>query len=258
MFKTVVAATALTTFLAGYGVLDRTAPGLTSAADRLLRERVLGFSKESCERHPVACLADQGRRLAAMAGEVDASLDGIREEAIRTEMLLADRRRQHAQNVLFLEKGREARTRAGTVAAGRPIEFAGRSYPDVAALDSQLHLLWQEGQSMRATIEGMERLRGDLRERERVLQVRRGEIQDELAVIPARQQQLRSRRLLDGFAETTSEIAALLERTKEGLERTGPLIGTTADLRARVERAPTAEAPAGDAAFQEWLRRDEG
>lgn len=258
MFKTVVAATALTTFLAGYGVLDRTAPALTSSADQLLREHLLGYSKESCERHPAACLANQGRKLATMAGEVDTSLDGLREEAVRTEMLLADRRRQLAQNALFLEKGRELLTRAEGGARGWPVEFAGRAYENRAVLEDQLHLLWQEGQSMRTTIESMEGLRGELRERERVLQIRRGEIQDELAVIPARQQQLRSRRLLDGFAETASEIASLIERTKEGLERTGPLIGTTADLRARAERAPAAEAPVGDAAFQKWLRRDEG
>jgi hypothetical protein len=249
---------ALTTASIGYAALTVTAPNAADKIETLLRDIGFGWTADSCEANPEGCLNSRFTELSRLEREVATSITAIRSEVDRLDTLVAEQEELVGKNTLFLEQGRAAyKARESTLApvgeAPRGIEFAGRTYPDLASFKAQLALLFQEKTVLEQSLSSARDLRTKLQARLDELMIQAGQITLAKRVIPAQLQLVRANQTLGEFSENLTMIDTVIAGSVEGISQSDQLIRTTRDLMADSTGKPAAAE--GQQAFEDFLKQ---
>lgn len=249
---------ALTTATIGYAALTVTAPNAAAKIETLARDIGFGWTAMSCEANPEGCLNSRFTELSRLEKEVGTSITAIRGEVDRLNTLVAEQKELVGKNTLFLDQGRAAyKVRESVLApdgeSARGIEFAGRTYPDLASFKAQLALLFQEKAVLERSLASARDLQGKLQARLDELMIQAGQITLAKRVIPAQLQLVRANHTLSEFSENLTMIDGVIEGSVAGLSQSDQLIRTTRDLMTDSTAKP-ASIPSQQA-FEDFLKQ---
>jgi hypothetical protein len=238
MLKTTFLAVGITsTTVAAYSALTVLSPGAVAGIEGLVRDWGFGWDEQSCEKNPRACLTTRYEELERLEREVRTSTGAIRAELGRTDDLVAEQAELVARNGAFLDQGRNLyRQRTATDTSGlplspdAPVEFAGRTYPNLSTFRAQLELLFQEKVALDESLASARQLKNTLQTRLDALMVQEGQIDLAKRMIPAQLQLIQANRTLSEFGANVGMIDGIIRGSEAGLTESRALIATTRDL----------------------------
>lgn len=253
-FKSVVyLTTTAAAFTGGYVVLQHTAPAAAAKITGLLNNHIAGWDKEACERDPAGCLENRFAALQDLEKKVDHSIRTIREQKDRITLLVEEQRLMVAKNSSFLSEGRGL-YKANEPTPGKPVEFAGKTYPNNASFKQQLALLFQEKAGLESNLKDAASLEKKLGDRLDNLLAQSGSITLAKRLIPAQIELVKANTTLVNFGDNVDMINGVITGSEAGLKETEQLMRTTKDLI-----APSAEdhsrPKVSDSVFEDYMAR---
>lgn len=254
LFKALfLSAGTIATVAAGYGALTVAAPKAAATIESFVRNQGLGWDDDACASNPVGCLNNRYDKLAQLERSVDQSIRAIRGELDRVSALVSEQELVSGKNTAFLDQGRGV-YREHEANPDQPIQFAGRTYPNLDVFRSQLELLFQEKTSLEQSLTSARELKGKLKERLDALMIQAGQINLAKRMVPAQLQLVKANKTLADFGTNVAMIDGVIRGSEAGIDQTEQLIRTTRDLMTPSKAAAGSPAPATSGAFESFLR----
>lgn len=237
----------------GYYTLQQTTPSIARSIHALLHNNLLGWDQEACESNPQGCLTNRYLVLQGLERQVDTSIRAIRGQKERVNTLVRDQEDLSTRNEAFLNQGK-ALYKLHSAEQNQPVSFAGKTYPNSAALKQQLSLLYAEKMGISKNAQNAVVLEKKLSVKLDSLMVQAGDITLAKRMIPAQLELVRANNALSDFGENIDMINGVISGSESGIAETDQLIRTTRDLStASIELSPSLPKLSGE--FEDFLSK---
>jgi len=235
----------------GYALLDYFAPGLAGKVDTFIGERTQ-WTEEAIKAHPVKYLQYSKRQMQAQKNKLEEVVKEIIVSIDPLNRQIQERAEELAKTEAFLREGRTMFQTAQQNAQAQAINFAGRTYPDLATFKKQLELLFKERNMsdsiLKKSKEIQERLQtklGDMKMQVGNIDIQIKQVDAQIVIVEAGKADTQIKNLVTSTWKVTEEV---LNET-DAVLKDYP-IGTTADL---LKSAGQSNSTASNPQFEAFL-----
>jgi hypothetical protein len=240
-----------------YGTLKVAAPKLSAEIDTLLRSYVLGWSENACTNNPLGCLESRYSTLQTLEATAATSIIQMRSRLEQISGIADEQELVAEKNQAFLDKGKVLFKSHG-LSPNQQIEFAGRTYPNLATFQNQLQLLFEEKSMIDTSVKSAKNLKQKLQEGLDALVVHRGRISLSKQMIPSQIELVRANQTLANFGTSLAMIDGVIRGSEGSIADSENLIRSTKELMetSAVDAAGVADPskPSNDA-FNHFLQQ---
>ncbi len=240
----------------GYALLNHFAPGLAGKVDTLIEDHTK-WSEEAIKANPVKYLDYSKRQMEVQKTKLADVVKDIIGSVEPLNRQIQERAEELGKTEAFLREGRAVFQTAQQSGQAQPINFAGRTYPDLGTFKKQLELLFSE----RNVSENILKKSKEIQER---LQTKLGDLKMQVGNIDIQIKQVDAQ-IVIAKADAADEqvknlVASTWKVTEEVLSKTDAMlkdypIGTTADLLKSAGQGSTA---ASNPQFEAFLNEGNG
>jgi prefoldin subunit 5 len=252
----IVIGSAVAAFYTGFGSISVAAPDVATKLDTFLRNNVLGWSAESCAANALGCLETKYDTLSASEVSAGVSITQLRSALEQTKALAEEKGLELQKNQAFLEKGKVI-IKSSELTNSNEIEFAGKTYPDLATFRSQIQLIFEEKSVLEATYKSVLDLKNKLQADLDALIIHRGRISLAKQMIPAQIELVRANQTLSNFQVNLAMIDGVIKGSQGSIADSESLIRSTKELMATGDIPAAITTPASKSpnqALEEFLQ----
>ncbi|RUM06396.1 hypothetical protein [Rhizobium chutanense] len=252
----IVIGSAVAAFYTGFGTISVAAPDVATKLDIFLRNNVLGWSSESCSANALGCLETKYDTLSASEASAGVSITQLRSALEQTKALAEEKGLELEKNRAFLDKGKTT-IKSAELTNSTEIEFAGKTYPDIATFRSQIQLIFEEKSVLETTYKSVLDLENKLQADLDTLIIHKGRISLAKQMIPAQIELVRANQTLSNFQANLAMIDGVIQGSQGSIADSESLIRSTKELMAMGNdpgTITTAGSKSSNQAFEEFLQ----
>lgn len=251
----IVIGSAVAAFYTGFGAISVAAPDVATKLDTFLRNNVLGWSLESCAANALGCLDTKYETLSKSEMSAGVSITQLRSALEQTKALAEEKDLELQKNQAFLEKGKVI-IKSSELTNSNEIEFAGKTYPDLATFRSQIQLIFEEKSVLETTYKSVLDLKVKLQADLDALIIHRGRISLAKQMIPAQIELVRANQTLTDFQGNLAMIDGIIKGSQGSIAESEGLIRSTKELMIAgdIPAAITPRSKSSNQEFEDFLQ----
>lgn len=245
------------TLAIGYGALKVTAPALATGLDTMAHDYLLGWDETACSNNALGCLQSRFTTLAGLETNASGSIRQMRSRLDQVKGMVEEQQTVSEKNAAFLDKGKGL-LKEHELDPDRPVEFLGRTYPNLATFRGQLQLLFEEKSSIDTNLKSAQDLRKRLQDGLDALIIHQGRISLAKQMIPSQIELVKANQTLADFNGSLAMIDGVIKGSESGISESDQLIRSTKELMETgigSVAGLTKAGSASDSAFEAFLKQ---